>query len=52
MSWPKTPEQTWQNGYHVTAYTTESEADQQAAEERIGRAIKVELCDTKDDLCL
>ena len=50
--WLNLYRQPWQNGYHVTAYTIESEADQQAAEERIGRAIKVELCDTKDDLYL
>ena len=33
----------WRNGYSVIAHATESEADKGATEERIGRAIKVEL---------
>jgi hypothetical protein len=41
--WLNLYQQPWQNGYSVISHATESEADISATEERIGRAIRVEL---------
>ena len=41
--WLNLYQQPCQNGYSVIAHATESEADISATEERIGRAIRVEL---------